>query len=247
MKTFPLFLALFFSISVFASTADTTLNYDINSDGKEETIKLQHKDDDQSFVFSINDVKLNGKFDYAYGSSIQIIDMDEHDGVMEVIVIGYGNSDQNDMFFYQFVDGKIIEVAHLPSNFGVETDNHGTLTEHAWMGFWTMQQKYRFDSKAKTLTKVDEEFYNVDQQCEVTKPFKLLSKREDDAAAVVELKPKTKITLVKADLTPKCLYDNGDTDDFFCDWYFIRTADGKEGWVRLKMFYENVDGLIWAG
>lgn len=247
MKTFLLFLFLVSSVNIFSSTSDTTLKADLNFDGKPETIKLQHKDDDQSFVFSINDAKINGKFDYAYGSDIELIDMDEHDGLMEVIVKGYGNSDQSDMFFYQFVDGKITEVAHLPSNFGVTTDNHGTLIEDSWMGFWSLKLKYKFDSKAKTLTKVNEEFYAVNQECTVTKSFKLLTRREDDAPVAVELKPKTKLTLIKADITPVCKNENGDDDDFFCDWYYIRTSDGKEGWVRLRMFYENVEGLVWAG
>lgn len=247
MKLLLSFLIFVLSLNVFSSTSDSTLKADLNFDGQKETIKLIHTGEAEQFTLRINDAEIKGKFDYAYGSGLQMIDMNKNDNLRELIVVGYGNSDQNDIFFYQFVDGKIIEVAHLPSNFGVETSGDNTLIENGWMGFWSIKLKYDFDSKKKTLTLVNEEFYDVNQECEVKNPFKLLSKREDDAPVAVQLMPGTKLAVVKADITPKCKTTDGYDDDFFCDWYLIRTADGKEGWVRLKDFQENVDGLVWAG
>jgi hypothetical protein len=247
MKILLTFLLFIFALNIFSSTGDTTLKIDLNFDGKEETVKLFHKDEAQEFTFRINNAEIKGKFDYAFGSDIRVIDINRNDNLREVIVLGYGPSDQNDMYFYQYVEGKIIEVGHLPSNFGVDTDGSGRLTEYGWMGFWTIKLKYDFDSKKKTLTKIDEEFYEVNQECEVKNPFKLLSKREDGSPVAVELKKGTKLTVVKADISPKCKYADGSDDDFSCDWYLFKTADGKQGWVRLKDFQENVDGLIWAG
>lgn len=238
---------LFLSSVIYSSTADTTVKIDLNFDGREETVKLIHKGEEQEFTLRINDAEFKGQFDYAYGADIEILDINRNDGLREVMVKGYGPSDQNDMQFFQFIDGKIITAGRLPSNFGIETKGNGELTEYGWMGFWTIKLKYEFDSKAKTITRVPEEFYDVNQECEVKESFKLLTRREDDAPAVIELKSKTKLTILKADITPNCKTPDGYDDDFFCDWYYIRTSDGKEGWVRLKNFYEKVDGLVWAG
>ena len=62
------------------------------------------------------------------------------------------------------------------------------------------------------------------------------------------LKAKTKITLVKVDITPKCSDEYIDYKyDDNCDWFLFKTEDGIQGWCRLKDFRDNVDGLIWAG
>lgn len=246
MKIILLFLFVISSVA-FSATADTTVKIDLNFDGKEETVKLLHKGEDQEFTLRINNAEYKGQFEYAYGADIEILDINRNDGLREVMVKGYGPSDQNDMHFFQFIDGKIIAAGRLPSNFGIEAKGNGGLTEYGWMGFWTIKLKYDFDSKAKTITLVPEEFYDVMQECEVKESFKLLTRREDDAPVVIEVKPKAKLTIIKADITPKCKTADGYDDDFFCDWYLIRTADGKEGWARLRDFYEKVDGLVWAG
>jgi hypothetical protein len=223
------------------------MKIDLNYDRDEETIRLYHVADGEDFTLRINNAEIKGKFNYAYSSDLQIIDMYRNDNLKEVIVKGYGNSDETDMFFYQYIDGKIVEVGHLPSNFGVETDGNGTLTEHAWMGFWTIRIRYDFNTRKKTLTKIHEEFYDVNLECEVNNSFKLLRDRDDNSETAAMLKPKTKLTIVKADVSPVCKTPDGYDDSFFCDWYFIKASDGSEGWVRLKDFYEKVDGLIWAG
>ena len=87
----------------------------------------------------------------------------------------------------------------------------------------------------------------MNQECEARNEFKLLKERDDNSPVAVYLKPKTKLMIVKADLSPTCKYEDGTDDNFSCDWYLFKTEDGKQGWCRLKDFQENVDGLIWAG
>ena len=61
MKTIPILLFLICA-SLFSATGDTTLNVDLNFDGKKETVKLSHKGDEQDFTLQINDAiaKANG-------------------------------------------------------------------------------------------------------------------------------------------------------------------------------------------
>lgn len=247
MKIIFTTLILFFTFISFSQTKDTVFKYDLNFDGKEESIKIAYNIDALQFTLHINNTEVSAKYMDSYDIGVEIIDINRNDNLREILVKGYGSSDQTDMYFYQFIDNKIVPCGHLPSNFGIEVSGNNEITEYAWMGFWTAKLKYDFDSRNKTITKVSEEFYEVNQDCVVKNPFKLLLKKEDNSEAVVTLTPKTKLTIVKADISPLCKYDNGDDDDFSCDWYLFKTADGTMGWCRLKDFQQNVDGLIWAG
>lgn len=246
MKKIIVLLFIFSSI-LFGETKDSVLKIDLNFDSEEETISFSFNPDLMKFYLKINNTEVSENFNDSYDAGIEIIDMNRNDNLREILVKGYGNSDQSDMYFYQYINGKIVPCGHLPSNFGIEVTGNGEITEYAWMGFWTAKIKYDFNTKNKTLTKIDDEIYDVKQECEVTNPFKLLVKREDNSETVVTLKPKTKLIIIKADITPVCKYEDGTADDFSCDWYYFKTSDGNYGWCRLKDFHENVDGLIWAG
>lgn len=246
MKVLISFIFLFSSV-LFGQVRDTTLNIDLNFDREEEKISCSYNEGTLEFTLKINNAVVNEKFMDSYDCALEIIDINRNDNLKEVLVKGYGNSDQSDMYFYQFINGKIVPCGHLPSNFGIEVAGNSGITEYAWMGFWTAKLKYDFDSKKKTITKIEEEFYDVKQDCEVKSPFKLLAKRDDNSETAVTLTPKTKLTIIKADISPVCKYEDGTDDDFSCDWYYFKTADGKYGWCRLKDFQQNVDGLIWAG
>ncbi len=242
-------LAILFIITsvLFGQTKDTTVTVDLNFDSNTETVKFRFEPNNMSFKLSVNNNDITGTFFDSYDADVKIIDLNRNDGLREIQITGYGNSDQSDMHFYQFVNGKIVEVGHLPSNFGIEVKGNSEITEYAWMGFWTAKLKYEFDYKKKSITKIDEEFYDVGQVCEVKNSFTLLKSNKDNMDISAVLKPGTKLYIIKADLTPKCNYDNGDPDDFTCDWYYFETDTGEKGWCRLKNFQENVDGLIWAG
>ena len=248
MKIYLTIALLVSALTVFSDVKDTTFNFDLNFDRSEESISCRFDYNSMEFTLRINNSRVSGSFNDAYDFDVEIIDINRNDNLREVLVKGYGNSDQSDMFFYQYsTDGKIIECGRLPSNFGIEVKGDGYLTEYAWMGFWTAHIKYDFNSREKTITRIDEEFYDVNQDCEVTKPFKLLADRDDNSGITVMLSPKTKLTIIKADISPMCQYDDGSDDNYSCDWYFFKTSDGKQGWCRLKDYQQNVDGLIWAG
>ncbi len=247
MKNLFTFLLFVLSVTIYSQGIDTTFKYDLNFDREEENIRLIYNETAQEFRLKINNDEFTGKYSDAYDVGVEIIDINRNDNLREVLVKGYGPSDQSDMYFFQFVNGKITECGRLPSNFGIEVKGNGELTEYAWMGFWTAKLRYEFDSKNKTITKIVDEFYDVNQECQVKESFDLLKDRSDNSEVTSKLKPGTKLTLVKADISQVCPSNDGSNDDFFCDWFLIKTSDGKQGWCRLKNFYEKVDGLVWAG
>lgn len=247
MKLIFTMLLLFFAFNLNSQVRDTAFTLDINFDREEEKIICSYDERTHEFTLKINDQTVSQQFMDSYDYAVEVIDMNRNDNLKEVIVKGYGNSDQSDMYFFQFINGKIIPCGHLPSNFGIEVTGNSEITEHAWMGFWTAKIRYDFDTKNKTLTRINDEFYDVNQECEVKTPFRLLVKKDDNSETAVTLAPKTKLTIIKADITPVCKYEDGTDDDFSCDWFLFKTSDGKQGWCRLKDFQQNVDGLIWAG
>ena len=247
MKIIFTTLLFIIAFNVNSQIRDTAFTLDLNFDREEEKISCSYNEGNLEFSLKINNQTVTQQFMDSYDFSVEVIDMNRNDNLKEVIVKGYGNSDQSDMYFYQFINGKIVPCGHLPSNFGIEVTGNSEITEHAWMGFWTAKIRYEFDTKNKTLTKINDEFYEVNQECEVKTPFKLLVKNDDNSETAVTLAPKTKLTIIKADISPVCKYEDGTDDDFSCDWFLFKTADGKQGWCRLKDFQQNVDGLIWAG
>ena len=247
MKTILYVTLLILNAASFASVTDSTLNYDLNYDGNDESIRLIHNNEGEPFTLKINDAEISGTFNEGYMSEIRIIDINRNDNLREVVVLSYGSSDQTECFFFQYIDGRIVKCGYLPGNFGFTAAGNGIVTENGYMGFWTIRLKYDFDSRNKTLELIEEEFYDVDLPVEVISEFKLLRTRDDNSEVVAILKPGTKLTIVKADVTPVCAENEKYIDDMMCDWFLLRTEDGIEGWIRLKDFNEKVDGLIWAG
>ncbi len=243
-----LLIILFISSSIlFGQPKDTNFVLDLNFDGNEENISFKYDPDNMQFILSANKSTVNGKFSESYDADVKIIDINRNDGLREILVCGYGSSDQNDMYFFQYINGSLTECGHLPSNFGIEVTGNSEITENAWMGFWTAKLKYKFDTRKKTITKINEEFYEVAQECVTKTSFNLLKNKDDNSEISAVLKPGTKLFIIKADISPVCNYENGEPDNYTCDWYYFKTQDGKYGWCRLKLFQDNVDGLIWAG
>jgi hypothetical protein len=238
---------LFVCAAVYSKGADSTLNIDLNFDSSPEIVKMKFNPDELSFELKVGNASVSEKFSEVYDTDLMIIDMDRNDNLREIVVRGYGPSDQAECFFYQYIEGKLVKCGYLPSNSGITTDGSKTLIEYNWMGFYSINFEYKFDTKAKTLTFVPQEFYEVDIPAQVTEQFTLLKYRNDDSERSAALKPGTKITLVKTDISPVCDYGMDARFDIMCDWFLIKTADGREGWCRLNMFNEKVDGLIWAG
>ena len=244
---FKVILFLMLAFSIAAHAADTTIVTDLNFDRNEETIKFT-SDESGAFTLKVNDKSAEGQFIEGYDAFIKIIDIDNNDNLKEIAAGGYGSSDYIEWFFYQFIDGEIVPCGHLPGNFGIKATGNKIIEEHVWMGFYSLDFEYRFNTEDKTLTYIHQYVYDIDVPAEVIKPFSVLKYRYDNSAVVKTLSPKTKINLVKVDLTPQCKEEISDYRfDDNCDWFLINTDNGVLGWCRLKNFMDNVEGLIWAG
>jgi len=247
MKYYFYFLLFILNSNLFSSTSDSTLKFDMNFDGIDENIKFIHSEIGPEFELWINNAVASDTFSEGYSSRIQIIDIDRNDNLREIVVTGSGSSDQEECFLFQFIDGKVISCGYLGGSFGISTKGNNILYENSWMGFWGPVYEYDFDSENKKLTKIEKEFYSLNEKADVTIPFPILTHRYDQSPVAVIIKVGTKITFIKADLSPLCKTEYDYVNEVDCDWYLIRTDDGTEGWCRLKDFRDNVDGLIWAG
>ena len=151
MKLLFTMLLLVLTFSASAQTKDTVFSVDLNYDRTEDKISCSYNENNLEFTLKINNASVTERFMDSYDYSVEVVDINRNDNLKEVIVKGYGNSDQSDMYFYQFIDGKIVPVGHLPSNFGIEVTGNSEITEYAWMGFWTAKIRYDFDSNRKSV------------------------------------------------------------------------------------------------
>lgn len=153
----------------------------------------------------------------------------------------------NDHKIFRYRDNKIVKLGDFSQYFGLGTNGDGILKADEWMGFWTKTELFKLDNEYNKLLLIPQVTYSLDVDAIVIKPFVILSERINGADILKTLRPGTKIKLIEADTSPKCLDVKGYVDDFNCDWYLIKTEDGTTGWARLETFRDLVDGLIWAG
>ena len=67
-----------------------------------------------------------------------------------------------------------------------------------------------------------------------------------NAKGLYEIGPNIQVYIIKADIRNKCK-ENEETGEDGCNWYFIKSKTGTEGWIMLKEFQGNIDGIPWAG
>ena len=199
------------------------------------------------FILTIDKDTTKGVFVLMDDAMVQLIDIDETDGFVEIVITALGPSDMNDHKIFRYVGGKIVKVRYLSQYFGFNSNGNGILKADEWMGFWTKTELFKLDNEYNKLLLIPQDTYSLDIDAIVTKPFNILGERIDGSDILTTLQPGTKIKLIEADTSPKCTNEKGYVDDFNCDWYLIKTEDGTTGWARLETFRDLVDGLVWAG
>ncbi len=246
------FILLFVCTNVFSSALnvsgkDTTFKASLETGKSAETISCSFNDSTLAFTLKIGNASVSGVFTDAFDIELRVLEIDKDDNYKQLVVMGLGPDDDNNCFFYEFAEGKIIACGHIEYTTGLKADGDKILKSDSWMGFWTLTKDYYFDANSRTLVNKPKDYYTLDVNAKVTKQIKLLENRSDNSSVSGTLKPGAKIRLIKADISPTCKDSDGNDESYLCHWYYIKAGDGTEGWCRLRNIQENVEGLPWAG
>lgn len=238
--------------SLFAGTKDTVLTGDLNHDNILDKVKVSFVTNDGMYSYLAGDftVDINGstykdKCEEAEVFEAKIVNIDANTPALMVSCFGTG--DVGEYFFYRFKNNEVVSLGSIKLWGSAEVPGDGKILTNDFMGFWTLQGEYILDNSTGKVTMVKKDLYDVNVDGTVKTSFKILKSRDDNSSVVENLKPGTKFTLLKCDISPKCKTEGGYDDEYECDWYLLKTKSGSEGWVRLKDFRENVEDLPWAG
>ena len=88
---------------------------------------------------------------------------------------------------------------------------------------------------ARTLRRVTQELYHVGAEATVRESFPIYHSR-NHSGIVARVQPGSKVLLLACDPSPECKTPKGEVDDYYCDWYLIRSVTGLTGWARLRSF-----------
>lgn len=231
---------------------DTVISSNLEKGKGNVNIHCTFNDSTQSFTLTIGKPSDNSaailyrtNLD-AYDMTVQVIALDKESNFNEVAVECWGMDANNQIFFYDYKNGSIVLCGQLDWISEYKANGDKQLQTESWMGFWTKIEDYSFD--AGNLAAKSKDTYPVkDVSGKVKEKITLLKNRSDDSPAAGSLKPGTKFTITKADISPKFIDPEGNNMSYEYYWYYIKASDGTEGWSRLKNFENNVEGLPWAG
>ena len=237
-----LFLSLFTQVFSYERT-DTTFTNDLNNDGTAETISIQVNENDGLFTLSIN------------GSRFIYMPESTSDLTASVVRINYGKYLMVcNMAYYGFeaalftYNGKIDSVGSFWSLDIPVVDERGVIKVSNWLGFWSADYEYHMvENKLVSVYKTEYTIPESVRENKITTTGSLFLRddKNESSKAKHEIKPNTEIFFIKADIQNKC--KSPDEWEEACNWYFIKSRDGKSGWIMLKDFQDKVDGVPWAG
>jgi hypothetical protein len=248
-------LYFFISCNLFAGTKDTTVSGNLNNDNILDEVKVSFTTNDGMYSYLEGDfsVDINGiiykdKCEEAEVFEVKIVDIDPTDMYREVMISCFGYGEVGEYFFYRFKGAnEIVKLGNIKLWGSAEAPGNGVVSVHDFMGFWTLNGDYAINPETEKLEMIKKDSYDVNVEGTVKGTFKILKARDDKSDVVETLKSGMKVDLLKCDITPVCKGESGYDDEYECDWYLIRTPNGREGWARLKDFREQISDLPWAG
>ncbi len=229
----------------FPSNFFMSARVDIDGDGSPESITVTKGGGPGEFTLSIDGVTIVDTLKMGDTDGFVVVDIDTSDPYKEIAVHTPAENDDinDDEYIIYFFDGiSIKEVGRVfwwPEIFG-----NGIVLVDGWMGFWQIRDKYVLDKATRTLKLVPQELYYVGIEAHVKKSFPVYRSRTGNEV-IANTMPGSNFLILACDPSPKCLNAYSELDDYFCDWYLIKTVTGLVGWVRCETLldYEKVDGL----
>jgi len=216
---------------------------DLNGDGKMEEIAISKHGLYGGFILNVDKISIIGQLEDDIDGFV-IVDIDTVDKYKEIAVHTPGPSGDDQYLIYNY-DGKTVKemgkLERWPKFFG-----DGTVIVQDWMGFWSKKDKYVLNKERRALDLIPQELYNVGIEAEVIESFPLYKSRQDTTIVDI-LKPNSKVLVLLCDPSPEHCKEHLKeiSDNFFCDWYLIKSENEIVGWARMKSFSHKL-ALSWA-
>ncbi len=236
-------LQLFLPCTIFADPSVTSATVDLDNDGTIDNVFLSDIRESGDFVLNVNRIARKGKLLEGEADGFLIVDIDATDRYKEISVHTPGPSDDDEYLFYWYDGKSLMEMGRLSR--WPEFVGNGIVLVDGWMGFWKKREKYVLDKTTRTLHRVPQELYHVGVEATVRESFPIFHSRKH-SDIVARVRPGSKVLLLACDPSPECKTPKGEVDDYYCDWYLIRSVTGLTGWARLRSFWNKVEGLPWA-
>jgi hypothetical protein len=228
---------------MFADPPVPSASVDLDKDGTIDNVSLSGVKESGEFVLHVNRISREGKLIEGRADGLLIVDVDAADRYREIAVHTPGASDDDEYLVYSY-DGKSLKEMGRLSRWPKFIGN-GIVLVDGWMGFWKKREKYVLDKTARTLRRVPQEVYHVGAEATVRESFPMYHSREH-SDIVARVRPGSKVLILVCDPSPECKTPEGEADDYYCDWYLLRSVTGLTGWARLRSFWDKVEGLPWA-
>ncbi|MFQ6031631.1 MAG: hypothetical protein ACE5K2_01810, partial [Candidatus Zixiibacteriota bacterium] len=213
----------------------TSAKEDLNGDSKMEQISIHGVENvHHNFVLKINEDSIRAKLFSVAMDGFTIIDMDTMDQYQEIAVHTSGPSSDDEYLIFGY-NGELIKEMGRLSRWPKFSGNRIVIVED-WMGFWRKKEKYVLNQKTRALQLIPQDLYYVGIETAVRQSFPICRTRED-STIVANLEPGSKVIVLLCDPSPthckEVIFD--EIDDYYCDWYFLKSETGIVGWARLKL------------
>lgn len=232
------------SKSIFAyERADTTFTNDLNGDDTRETIKVTCNENEGTITLKVNESKFMYIPTSVTDAEAKVVKINNKSYILLTNMDYYGF--ESTLFYY---DKKIDSIGTIWSLEKPEVNIRGIIKVSNWMGFWSAEYEYSLNGN-KLVAKYKDEYPMPDNfkefEMKTTDKIFLHSEKMMNSKGLYEIKPNTQIYILKADIRNKCVGEDSWEDG--CNWYYMKSKDGSEGWIMLKEFQDKVEGIPWAG